>query len=276
MGRLEVAPGFFLNVDVAGAGPAIVLLHGFTGSAASWGRFGALLRERLTTVAVDIAGHGLSDKPVEIDHYRMPQAVADIVRAVQLAGFERTAWLGYSMGGRTALHVAAAFPAAVERLALIGASAGIAEAEGRAARVEDDERLAGRIIGQGVPAFVDYWESIPLFESQRELPEELRREIRAGRLACDPVGLANSLRGMGTGAQEPLQGRLARLTMPVLAMAGERDTRYVATAREVAAGIPLGRAAVAPAAGHAAHVENPEWCAEEVIAFVLNAKGDHP
>lgn len=275
MPRLEVAPGFFINVEVAGAGPAIVLLHGFTGSAAGWGRFGGLLRERLTTVAVDIVGHGQSDKPVALDHYRMPRAVADIVRSVQLAGFESSAWLGYSMGGRTALHVAAAFPAAVERLVLIGASAGIAEAEGRAARVADDERLAGRIIDEGVPAFVDHWESIPLFESQRGLPEELRQEIRTGRLACDPAGLANSLRGMGTGAQEPLLGRLGEFTMPVLAMAGELDTRYVSTARELAGGMPLGRAAVVPAAGHAAHIENPEWCAEEVIAFVLNTKGDH-
>ncbi len=275
MPRLEVAPGFFINVEVAGAGPAIVLLHGFTGSAAGWGRFGGLLRERLTTVAVDIVGHGQSDKPVALDHYRMPRAVADIVRSVQLAGFESSAWLGYSMGGRTALHVAAAFPAAVERLVLIGASAGIAEAEGRAARVADDERLAGRIIDEGVPAFVDHWESIPLFESQRGLPEELRQEIRTGRLACDPAGLANSLRGMGTGAQEPLHGRLGEFTMPVLAMAGELDTRYVSTARELAGGMPLGRAAVVPAAGHAAHIENPEWCAEEVIAFVLNTKGDH-
>jgi 2-succinyl-6-hydroxy-2,4-cyclohexadiene-1-carboxylate synthase len=276
MPRLEVAAGFFLNVEVAGAGPAIVLLHGFTGSAAGWGRFGELLRERLTTVAVDIAGHGQSDKPAEIDHYRMPQVVADIARAVELAGFARGAWLGYSMGGRTALHVAAAFPQSVERLALIGASAGIAEAGGRAARVADDERLAGRIIFEGVPAFVDYWESIPLFASQRNLPEELRQEIRTGRLACDPIGLANSLRGMGTGAQEPLHGRLGELPMPVLAMAGELDTRYAATAQDLAARLPRGRAAIVPAAGHAAHIENPEWCAREVITFVLNAKGDRP
>lgn len=276
MPRFEVAPGFSLNVEVAGAGPAIVLLHGFTGSAAGWGRFGELLRERLTTIAVDIAGHGQSDKPAEIEHYRMPQVVADIVRAVELAGFTCPAWLGYSMGGRTALHVAAAFPQSVERLALIGASAGIAEAEGRAARVADDERLAERIVSEGVPAFVDYWESVPLFASQRDLPEELRQEIRAGRLACDPIGLANSLRGMGTGAQGPLHGRLGELGMPVLAMAGERDTRYVAVAQDLAARLPRGRAAIVPAAGHAAHIENPEWCAREVITFVLNAKGDRP
>jgi len=117
-----VAHGFSLNVEVSGSGPAIVLLHGFTGSASGWGVFGERLRERLTTVAVDIAGHGQSDKPLGTEHYRMPRVVADIVTAVRMAGFERCAWLGYSMGGRTALQVAAAFPGAVERLMLIGAS----------------------------------------------------------------------------------------------------------------------------------------------------------
>ncbi len=275
MPRYEVAPGILLNVEVSGSGPAIVLLHGFTGSATGWGRFGERLRERLTTVAVDIVGHGQSDKPQEIDHYRMPRVVADIVTAVRIAGFERCAWLGYSMGGRTALHVAAAFPGAVERLVLIGASAGIAEADGRAARVADDARLAQRIIDEGVPAFVDYWESIPLFASQRRLPEETRAAVRAGRLGCDPAGLANSLRGMGTGAQEPLHGRLSEVAMPVLAMAGELDTRYTELAHELAAAIPCGRAAVVPNAGHAAHIENPEWCAAQAAAFVLNAEGDH-
>jgi 2-succinyl-6-hydroxy-2,4-cyclohexadiene-1-carboxylate synthase len=264
-----------LNVEVLGSGPPIVLLHGFTGSATGWGVFGERLRECFTTVAVDIAGHGRSDKPQEIEHYRMPRVVADIVTAVKMAGFERCAWLGYSMGGRTALHVAAAFPGAVERLILIGASAGIADAEGRAARVADDERLAQRILDEGVTAFVDYWESIPLFASQRSLPEETRAAIRAGRLKCDATGLANSLRGMGTGAQEPLHERLSELAMPILAMAGELDTRYTELAHELAGAMPCCRSAVVPNAGHAAHIENPEWCAEQAIAFVLNREGDH-
>jgi len=275
MPRHEVAPGFSLNVEVSGSGPAVVLLHGFTGSTAGWGAFGDRLRARLTTVAVDIAGHGQSDKPPEIEHYQIARVVADIVAAVRMAGFERCAWLGYSMGGRTALHVAAAFPGAVERLVLIGASAGIADADGRARRVAEDGRLAQRILDEGVAGFVDYWESIPLFASQRSLPEAARAAIRAGRLACDPTGLANSLRGMGTGAQEPLHARLHELTMPVLAMAGELDTRYTEVAHELAAAVPHGTWAVVPRAGHAAHIENPEWCAQQAIAFVLNAEGDH-
>ncbi len=272
MSRYEVAPGFSLNVEVAGNGPALVLLHGFTGSAAGWGTFGDRLRERCTTVAVDIAGHGKSDKPAELEHYRMPQVVADITTAVKMAGCERAAWLGYSMGGRTALHVAAAYPGMVERLALIGASAGIADAEGRAKRIADDDRLAQSIHDDGLEAFVDYWESIPLFASQRSMPVAAQAAVRSGRLACDPVGLANSLRGMGTGSQEPLHDRLGELSMPVHAMAGELDTRYSDVARELASAVVTGTFAIAPNAGHAAQVENPEWCADQVLAFVLGGR----
>ena len=161
----------------------------------------------------------------------------------------------------------------VERLALIGASAGIADAEAGRARIAGDDRLAQSILDDGLTAFVDYWESIPLFESQRSLPAERRAAIRAGRLACDPLGLANSLRGMGTGSQEPLHDRLRELTMPVLAMAGELDTRYAATARELAAAVPDGRSAIIPGAGHAAQVENPAFCAEQVLSFLANDQG---
>src|SRR5690349_21293868 len=112
--RYEVAPGFSLAVEVAGAGPPIVLLHGFTGSARAWGPFRDILNRSATTITVDIVGHGKSDAPADLAHYRMPQAVADIVAAVKAAGSERAAWLGYSMGGRTALHVAAACPEVVE------------------------------------------------------------------------------------------------------------------------------------------------------------------
>lgn len=257
-----------MNVEVAGDGPPLVLLHGFTGSAGSWGPFGEALAARFTTVAVDIAGHGATDCPDAVLHYRMPQAVADIVRAVELAGFRRAHWLGYSMGGRTALHVAAAQPGAVSRLVLIGASPGIASREERAARAEADGALARRIEEDGVEAFVDYWESIPLFATQRGLPIDIRARIRAGRLACDPHGLANSLRGMGAGAQEPLHGKLSTMAMPALILAGSIDVKYVDIGREMAAAMPQARFEAIAGAGHAAHIEAPQACMGPVVSFL--------
>ena len=268
MNRLAVGPGFYLNVERAGSGPPLVLLHGFTGSARSWPPLIESLNEHFTTLAIDIVGHGHSDKPAELDHYRMKQAAADIVKEAGLSGFPRADYLGYSMGGRTALSVAAAHPGSVRRLVLVGASPGIASEDERAARRNSDEAIAQHIETDGVAKFVDYWERLPLFGTQQRLPGEVRAAIRGGRLRNSPVGLVNSLRGMGTGAQPALHEKLPAIACPALLLAGEEDAKYVAIGREMASAMPRARFVAVPAAGHAAHVENPEFCAREIVAFL--------
>ena len=267
--KVETTPGFALDVEIAGHGPALVMLHGFTGSGGSWGDFGELLAGSFTTVRIDIVGHGRSDAPATLDHYRMPRVASDLVAAVAKAGFDRAHWLGYSMGGRTALHVAAAHPGAVERMVLIGASPGIADRTERETRVAADESLARRIEDDGIEAFVDHWENIPLFASQRRrLPDPLRARIRAGRLACGTLGLANSLRGMGAGAQEPLHQALAGIDLPTLWLAGSEDSKYMGNGASMAAAMPRARFLAVTGAGHAAQVEQPEFCAGAITAFL--------
>lgn len=271
MTRFEVREGFCLNVELGGDGPPVVLLHGFTGSAAGWGRFGELLAGRHTVVAVDIVGHGRSDAPATVADYGMERAAADAVAAARRCGHARAAWLGYSMGGRTALQVAVAHPEAVEQLVLIGGAPGIADAGERAARVKADEELAERIERDGITAFVEYWENIPLFASQKRMAPERQAAVRAGRLANDPRGLANSLRGMGAGAQRPLHADLASIGMPVLAIAGELDAKYVGVGRAIADAIPGARTAMIADAGHAPQVERPEETAAVALAFLAAA-----
>jgi pimeloyl-ACP methyl ester carboxylesterase len=99
--------------------------------------------------------------------------------------------------------------------------------------------------------------ALPLFASQRRLGAAALAAAREQRLANRAHGLANSLRGMGAGAQPPLQGRLGGLRMPVCLVAGEEDSRFRAVARDLAAEIPDARLEVVPSAGHAAHIENP-------------------
>src|SRR5262245_6527540 len=94
-----------LNVEVRLAGPALLLLHGFTGSGATW----ALHLEawsKFTTIVVDLLGHGRSDCPADPDRYRMERCVMDLLALLDQLGIQQTAVLGYSMGGRIALHLA--------------------------------------------------------------------------------------------------------------------------------------------------------------------------
>lgn len=260
--------GLQMNVEARGVGPPVVLLHGFTGSARSWGPLFDLLAERHTLISVDITGHGESAKPADVDAYAMERVARDVIDAVHTAGVRQPAWFGYSMGGRLALYIAATYPAEVSRLALLGASAGLADEDARASRRAADEALAARIERDGIPAFVEEWEQLPLWKSQARLPADVRDAIRAGRLANDPIGLAGSLRGMGTGAQPPLHEQLADITIPTLVLAGEEDERYVAIGTELARAMPDAQFEAIPTAGHAAHLENPAGCARVLAGFL--------
>lgn len=270
MPRFDV-DGLELHAEVAGSGPPLVLLHGFTGSAGTWDGLTAALAADYTVIAPDLIGHGRSDAPEDVERYRMPRAAADLVALVRGLGHERAAWLGYSLGGRAALQLAVHHPDAVEALILEGASPGIADDEERAARVRGDEAMAERIERDGVEAFVDTWERVPLFASQLALPPDTRAAIRATRTANTAAGLANSLRGMGAGAQDPLQDRVAAIGIPTLLIAGALDTKYVEIARDMARTMPDATMHAIEGAGHAAHLERPEAFQRPLLEFLRRA-----
>jgi 2-succinyl-6-hydroxy-2,4-cyclohexadiene-1-carboxylate synthase len=260
--------GLDYHVQVAGSGPPLVLLHGFTGSGASWARHVAIYACEFTCVAVDLPGHGQTSAPADPARYAMGRVVEDLVALCAQLGFARAAWLGYSMGGRLALGVGVLAPAVVSALVLEGASPGLNNAAGRAARVASDEALAARLEREGLEPFIDYWERLPLFATQGRLPVERRAALRHQRLANNPVGLANSLRGMGQGAQPPFRDHLREVQIPVLLLAGEEDIKFRALAAEMADALPDSRCALIPEAGHAAHFERPEAFNELVLAFL--------
>jgi 2-succinyl-6-hydroxy-2,4-cyclohexadiene-1-carboxylate synthase len=222
----------------------VVLVHGFTQTAASWAAVAERLSADREVVAVDVAGHG-----------RHADAVGDLWEGARLLGDEGgdAAYVGYSMGGRLALHLALQRPDRVRALVLVSATAGIDDADERAARRASDDALARRLEAIGVEAFLDEWLAQPLFAGLT--PEAQGREARAGNTAA---GLAASLRTTGTGAQEPLWARLAELTMPVLVVAGARDTKFRAVGERLVAGIPDATLAVVADAGHAAPFERPD------------------
>lgn len=226
------------------ASDRLVFLHGFTQTGRSWDPVACKLADRYETHTVDVPGHGASGS-LRID---LP-AAADWLAEI---GGSAT-YVGYSMGGRLALHLAFAHPALVERLVLVSSTAGIADEAARATRRLEDERRADEIERDGVEAFLERWLALPLFAG---LPPD-----GAGldeRLANTTAGLASSLRLAGAGAQASLWDRLATLTMPVLLVAGDLDTKFVGIAEQMAAAIPTATLAIVAGAGHVVHVERPD------------------
>ena len=248
--------------------PATLLaLHGFTGSGRTWDALAAALGPEIEVVAPDLPGHG-PNLPDDEAAYALGRTAEQVWTLLDGRGVGRTHVLGYSMGGRLALRVALARPARVRSLVLESASPGIADDAERAARVASDRALADAIEREGVAAFVDRWERLPLWDSQRALPAEVRASLRAARLRNDARGLARSLRLAGAGVDAPLHDRLAGLRVPTLLVAGGLDAKYAAIARDLAGRMPEARAEIVADAGHAVHLERPAAFAGLVGGFV--------
>jgi 2-succinyl-6-hydroxy-2,4-cyclohexadiene-1-carboxylate synthase len=250
--------------------PPLVLLHGFTGSAASWGKhLDILASQGFRVIALDMLGHGHSDAPTDAQRYTIEHCETDILGVLSVVGVRKgeAILLGYSMGGRIALYTA--FSGFFRALILESASAGLADPLERAQRTSNDEQLASRIEREGLAAFVAYWEQLPLFASQQRLPYEQQQALHEQRLQNRPLGLANSLRGVGTGVQPALQERLATLTIPVLLLAGILDTKFCAIAQHMAQSLPYAHVHLVPAAGHTVHLEQPELFDHIVIDFCI-------
>lgn len=232
----------------------LFLLHGFSGAGQNWSRIAGLLGS-IPFIAPDLIGHGGTDAPSDPSRYTMEVATADLFALCQQLKLPPVHLVGYSMGGRLALYIALTYPVMVARLTLESASPGLATESEQAERRAADEALADQIEANGIEWFARMWEHLPLFAHQSDTVQAALREVR---LKQSPKGLANSLRGMGTGAQPSLWDRLPELTMPVDLIVGALDTKFVAINQQMAARIPDCRLHVVEGAGHSVHQEQPE------------------
>jgi 2-succinyl-6-hydroxy-2,4-cyclohexadiene-1-carboxylate synthase len=260
--------GVNLNVKKVGSGPPIVALHGFTGSMSTWTEFARAAKKEFTLITIDLLGHGDSDIPLALERYRLEHSIADTSAVLEKLGVSRACWLGYSLGGRIALAAAALNPSKCRCLVLEGASPGLLSSRARARRKKADEALAFSIRRKGVEAFVNYWEQLSLFDSQRSLPLKVREHIRKQRLRNSPIGLANTLRAANPGVQPPIHRLLTRLKFPVLCIAGEYDNKFRAIATQMCNKMPNGQLSIIRGAGHATHIEKPREFNKVVLNFL--------
>lgn len=247
-----------------GSGEPVLLLHGFTGTGDSWRQ----VAERLPfhCIMPDLAGHGKTMRlaaSIEEEAARLHQWMTE-------AGHDSFHVIGYSMGGRLALALAIRFPDSVRSLILESASPGLETESERTARRQSDEQLAGFIEENGVPAFVERWEQVPLFHTQRALSERVRERIRTERLSHTRAGLASSLRNMGTGRQPSYWEQLSSLHVPVLLLTGTEDQKFEHIAQNMVQQLPNAVWQSFSGVGHAIHVEQPEKFGTIIKTFLFN------
>ncbi|MBM7643906.1 2-succinyl-6-hydroxy-2,4-cyclohexadiene-1-carboxylate synthase [Scopulibacillus daqui] len=245
-------------VRVTGDGEPLLLLHGFTGSMGTWEPFVEKWSKSFKVIAIDIVGHGQTIAPDDVSCYKMEHEAASIMALLDQLNIKKTHLLGYSMGGRLALFIKIYYPEQTGRLLLESSSPGLGTERDRAGRKQRDDELADRIEADGVENFINEWEKIPLFKTQETLPESVRKKIRQERLNQTAKGLANSLRGMGTGVQPPLWNDIRTISSRVSLVVGSLDKKFVDIGQAMAQRMPNAAFHIVPDAGHAIHVEQPQ------------------
>jgi pimeloyl-ACP methyl ester carboxylesterase len=252
-----------LHVETHGAGPAVVLAHGFGGSARNWRPQLRALKGEYTLHAYDARGHARSAGIARVEEARAEAVVADFAAVADAASAAPLVAGGLSMGAATALRFALAHPARVRALVLMAPPAGA---------------RSGRGVSASALAFADAIERDGLeaagarfaWGPSSGLDPQGAAWVRAGFLEHDPPSLAHLLREYVARLETPAEqaAELARVAAPALVVVGAADAASLPTAHELAGALPDARLAVIVGAGHVVNLAQPERVSAALREFL--------
>lgn len=229
-----------------------LFLHGFTGTPANF----AQMHVPGGSMMPALAGH--LDAPEATDFWSEVDRLAAI-------GGSFGGVFGYSLGGRLALGLLARHPAHFEHAVIVSAHPGLQSELARAARRDGDAAWAKLLRTDGLEAFVAQWEKLDLWSTQYGLPAAALDAQQRERMRHDPWRLAASLDALSLGQMPDLRPLLRNVRGRVDVLAGERDEKFVALARELCEIIPNARLTIVPGAGHNLVLERPRVCASQLL-----------
>lgn len=233
---------------------SVVLLHGFTGTPASWDAVIEAAPAGARCWAPPLPGHDRS-APCEPTFVENVDAIA---KKISAAGMRGCHLIGYSLGARLALGLLIEHPDIASRATLIGAHFGL---EGDAARRErrDRDRVWATLLRQrGIATFVREWESLPLFATQKRCSREQLARQRSRRLSHQAASLARSLETVGLAEMPDYSVRLGEIAAEVELVTGALDAKFTTLAeRAVSHNLRLRHRPVADV-GHNVALEAPE------------------
>ena len=255
--------GTRLHYEARGAGPAVLLLHGFTLDRRMWRRQVDALAGRFRVVTVDARGFGRSAMPAT-DPYRHCDDLAALCAHLGLA---RVVAVGHSIGGHQTLELALARPDLVAGWVGVAASglAGIpfpSEIVGTFAAIREAARTS-------LDEAKRIWSACGWFTSSREAPA-LRAELDA--MLADYSGWHWTHQNPATSLDPPAAGRLGELRVPALVITGDRDLPYNdAVGDALVAGIPGAARLRLRGAGHMTNMEEPEAVSRAIAELAERA-----
>jgi 3-oxoadipate enol-lactonase len=251
--RTTQAPG--INWLAAGAGPALVFVHGAGGNAAAWFAQMEAFADTHRVIAYDLPGFGRSAQPGEGAYHEHFAKTA--VSVMDATGVEKATLICQSLGGWTGVRLALECPERIERLVLSCTMAGIAHPPA----IQSLRVSVSKMDARG-PASIALSDS---FRSANPARAYLYEQLTAFNPALDPL-LAQKL----VSAQILIPpDRLKAITCPTLVLAGELDPIWPPSTLEGIAGLlPNALYKVFPGSGHSPYFEQPEAFNEALRAFI--------
>jgi len=246
--------GIKIYYQEQGAGFPVVMTHGLGDSADLWSPLAAALADRYRVVSWDMRGHARSDAPDGLEAYTQDLVVEDLRALSDHLGIERGVYGGHSLGGYTALRFYEAYPERVAALVLHAAGPGYRNQEGSQAWTD---RLANSANKQ-----------------EENFERDARVTAKELRVGAPQLGetTQHTVRGI-TGVERGVMAHprfidATSIAVPTLAIVGENDAAYLASAEYFEAKLPNGTRVVIENAGHPAALEQPDAVNEAVRSFL--------
>jgi pimeloyl-ACP methyl ester carboxylesterase len=239
-------------------GEPLVLVHGYSDSSHSFSQLLPLLDPGYRVHAIDLRGHGGSDRPA--DGYGIDSLAADVVSFLDAVGIARADLVGHSLGTLVARRVAETRPDRVDRLVLIGAAR---------APVNDDVRgLRAEVMELDETTLSEFAREFQLSTVHTGMPDGfLDRVVEVSR-SMPLHAWQGVIEGLAVFDDD---ADLARIAAPTLLLWGQHDAYFGRDEQEwLARSIPRARLHIYPDSGHNPHWEIPDIVARDIQAFLAD------
>jgi pimeloyl-ACP methyl ester carboxylesterase len=242
--------GVRIHYEVHGAGPPVLLSHGYSATCRMWDGQIAALKDRWQVIVWDMRGHGESDYPDDPQAYSEALTVEDMAAILRACVASRAVIGGLSLGGYMSLAFHATHPDMTRALMLFDTGPGFKNDQARQSWNETARQRAANLEAKGLAAL------------------GTSDEVRLGKHRSAD-GLARAARGMLAQADDRVIRSLERIAVPTLVLVGADDKNFLAATDYMAAKIKGASKVVIPDAGHAANLHQPEAFNRAVTDFLV-------
>jgi pimeloyl-ACP methyl ester carboxylesterase len=232
--------GVAIYYEVHGAGPAILLTHGFAATGRMWSPQLEMLTRNFRVIVWDLRGHGRTDSPANPAVYNQAETLGDMTAILDVLGTSRAIIGGHSLGGYMSLAFHAKYRERVTALLLSGCGPGYRKDAPRDAWNAAANGFADKIKRAGL-------ESLGVRSAEVD-PTDHK----------STAGLVNAARGILTQRDGAVIESLPSIAVPTFISVGANDNDYLAGTAYLEEKIPGARRRVFEGAGHSANYEVPD------------------